>query len=53
MFAIVINNCPIILLNEITPNMKIIIIDETIRYDGRDIIIFNDVMEYLFYINYI
>ena len=53
MFAIVINNCPIILLNEITSNMKIIIIDDTVQYRGSDIIVFNDVMEYLFYINYI
>ena len=53
MFAIMINNSPLILLNEITSNMRIIIIDNTIRYNGDNIIVFNDVQEYLFYINYI
>ena len=82
-FAIMINDCPLILLNEITSNMRIIIIDDhtrgvmgnadTIRYNGDrivdamgyadhtegvmgyadNIIVFNDVSEYLFYINYI
>ena len=53
MFAIMINDCPLILLNEITRNMRIIIIDNTISYTGDNIIVFNDVQEYLFYINYI
>ena len=53
LFAIVVNNCPVILLNEITSNMRIIIIDTTLNYRGDDVIVFNDVMEYLFYINYI
>ena len=53
MFAIMINNCPLILLNEIASNMRIVIIDSTIRYTGNSIIVFNDVEEYLFYINYI
>ena len=52
-FAIMINDCPLILLNEITRDMKIIIIDNTIRYNGDNMIVFNDVSEYLFYINYI
>ena len=51
MFAIVVNNCPLILLNEITSNMKIMIIDDTVRFTGSDIIVFNDVAEYLVYIN--
>ena len=53
LFAIMINNCPLILLNEITRDMRIIIIDNTISYNGDNIIVFNDVQEYLFYINYI
>ena len=52
-FAIMINNSPLILLSEITRDMRIIIIDNTIRYNGDNIIVFNDVQEYLFYINYI
>ena len=52
-FAIMINDCPLILLNEITSNMRIIIIDETISYTGDNMIVFNDVQEYLSYINYI
>jgi hypothetical protein len=53
MFAIMINKCPLILLSEITSNMNIIILDNTIRYNDDNIIVFNDVSEYLFYINYI
>ena len=52
-FAIMINDCPLILLNEITSNMRIIVIDNTISYNGDNIIVFNDVQEYLFYKNYI
>ena len=39
MFAIMINKCPLILLNEITSNMMIIILDNSIRYNGDNVII--------------